>query len=469
MVPIRPKRKDRRSKGRASRWRVICGHASVMVAFACFLSACSDFPDFETVFADLHWGAVSESDPASPNLAGTPPYYPFLMRTADCSLTRVVLDSNRNVVEEDPNYQDSLHQALQIPTTADQFPNGCNDPTTGIGMEQGAVVGKFSNGNTAIAVVSADGVSTYVISSAGQLVSQQDYPTVPANNPNSVIYGIASADLNGDGIPDVVVASEVFGQSAGTLSIFLGNGDGTLTAGQVLTVPQASSTSLGFTIDDVNGDGKLDLVAIAPVSSGSGIDVFLGNGKGTFPAVGMNGPTGAGGSIIVSADFNGDGKKDLATNTGQILIGNGNGTYSLLSQTVGAGEFAGLAAADFNKDGKMDLAFSNQNSATVDVYYGNGEGAFTYSDSYPSISGLQNLDASDLDGDGFPDLFVGTAQRGRLHHRRRHRWSLPISAELWRRYIRQVACLFAIELCAQELRQSRGERGIRCRGFHRRW
>ena len=80
---------------------------------------------------------------ASPDLSATPPYSSFLMRTADCSLTRVVLDSNHNVVEEDPNYQDSLQQALHIPTIADQFPVGCNDPTTGIAMEQGAVAGKF--------------------------------------------------------------------------------------------------------------------------------------------------------------------------------------------------------------------------------------------------------------------------------------------------------------------------------------
>ena len=351
-------------------------------------------------------------DPASPQASGTPPYYPFLMREADCSLTRVVIDSTSTVVETDPNYQDFLHQHLQISTTPDQFPNGCNDPSTGIAMEQAAVVGKLSGGSTAIAVVSTDGVLTGVISSTGTVSAQQDHATVPSNNPNSVIFGIASADLNGDGVPDIVVASEVFGQSAGTLSIFLGNGDGTFTAGQVLTVPQAMSSSLGFTIDDVNGDSKLDLVAVTTPTSGSGITVFLGKGDGTFPTTGVNGPSGANGSIVISADFNNDTKKDLATNTGQILLGNGDGTYTLQAGVVGVGQLVGLAAADFNKDGKLDLAFSNASANTTDIYNGKGDGTFTYSASYPAIAGFQNLDASDLNGDGFPDLFVGTAHGG---------------------------------------------------------
>lgn len=428
MAPTRAKRTDRGFRRWRLRWRLVCVLASVLSALTFGVSGCTGEFTFghaiglgTSIYYIAAFGVDHPAPPpsppagvilASPDLSATPPYSSFLMRTADCSLTRVVLDSNHNVVEEDPNYQDSLQQALHIPTIADQFPVGCNDPTTGIAMEQGAVAGKFSNGNTAVAAVSADGVSSYVISNASKLVSQQDYPTVPASNPDSVVFGIAATDLNGDGIPDLVVASEIFGESAGTLSVFLGNGDGTFTAGQVVTVPLASSASLGFTIDDVNRDGKLDLVAVAEVSSGPAIEVFLGNGNGTFAATGMNGPSVVNANIIVSADFNGDGKKDLATNTGQILLGNGNGTYTLLSQTVGSGEFVGLAAADFNKDGKIDLAFTNQNSGTVDVYYGQGDGTFTFSASYPAIDGLQNIDASDLDGDGFPDLFVGTAHGG---------------------------------------------------------
>ena len=322
---------------------------SSVLQFTCPGQGVLDFLANEYVYSGL-------IDPAS-NSNGTPPYYPFLVRQSDCSLTRVVLDSTATVVEQDADYQDAIHAGAQIPTTPDVFPGGCNDPPTGISFQQGAIAGKFANGNEAVAIASTDGVLVYVVNSEGTMVSQQDYPTVPANNSSAVIFGIASADLNGDGIPDIVVASELYGQSPGTLSIFLGNGDGTFKAGQVITVPQASSANLGMTIQDVNGDGKPDLVA---VTSAPGLDVFLGNGDGTFQT-GIVGPVGAGGSVVVSADFNCDGKPDLATSLGQILIGNGDGTFHLLSQTIGAGQIGGIAAADYNKDGKNLSRFSKPN------------------------------------------------------------------------------------------------------------
>jgi hypothetical protein len=350
-------------------------------------------------------------DPAGA-LSGTPPYLPLLLRQPDCSLTRIVIDSTLTVQEQDLDYQNFLHAALGGSTIPDRFTKGCIDPTTGIASQGAARVGTFANGNSALAIQSTDGVLVAVVSSTLAVLSQKDYPTISQGASGATVFGLASADLNGDGIPDIVVASAT-SVTTGTLSIFLGQGNGSFTAGATLNVPLVSATGvvpLGVTIDDVNGDGKLDLIATtAGSSSSSGITVFLGQGNGSFGA-GITGPVNVGGQVAVTADFNGDGKKDIATSFGQILLGNGDGTFNLVSQTIPEGQQGGLAAADYNQDGKIDLAFTNGLAGTLDVYFGNGDGTFTYSASYVGLSG--SVEASDLDGDGFPDLFVGTAHGG---------------------------------------------------------
>ena len=349
-------------------------------------------------------------DPAA-STDGTPPYFPFLLRQPNCSLTRTVIDSTKTVVLQETNYQDTLHNYAQVPTTPDKFANGCQYPTTGIASQAGAAIGKLVNGNAVVAIESGDGVMVYVVSSTGTIVSSKDYST--GYNQASVGFGIATADLNGDGIQDMVVASET-GTTTGTVSVFLGNADGTFTAGQIvsLTVPALANPPLGVTIDDVNGDGTLDLIAVtASDGSSAGVSVFLGKGDGTFGAA-TPGPAGSGGQVVVTSDFNGDKKKDIATSYGQILLGNGDGTFKLVSQVLPEGQSAGVAAADFNQDGKADLAFTNFNATTIDVFNGNGDGTFNYSASYPTINAAQNIQTSDLDGDGYPDLFEGTAHNG---------------------------------------------------------
>jgi hypothetical protein len=363
--------------------------------------------------ADLRQRALDQlqRDPAAA-LSGTPPYLPFLLRQPDCSLTRVIIDSNLAVQEEDLGYQNFLHAAQGVSTVPDRFTKGCIDPTTGIASEVAARVGTFANGNSALAIESTDGVLVAVVSSTLAVLSEKDYPTISTSVSGAEVWGLATADINGDGIPDMVVASAT-SATTGTLSIFLGQGNGSFTAGETLNVPLNSSMGtprLGVTIDDVNGDGKLDLIATtAASSSSSGITVFLGQGNGSFGA-GITGPVNVGGQVAVTADFNGDGKKDIATSYGQILLGNGDGTFNLVSQSLPEGQQAGLAAADYNQDGKVDLAFAS--ALGLDVYFGNGDGTFTYSASYVGLPGQGSVQASDLDGDGFPDLFVGTAHGG---------------------------------------------------------
>ena len=170
--------------------------------------------------------------------------------------------------------------------------------------------------------------------------------------------GAAVGDFNADGKLDLIVASGgTPSDPASGLDVALGNGDGTFTQGSTILLGSYLSAIVA---GDFNGDGKLDL---AVTDSGNNtVYILLGNGDGTFGLTSTI-PVGNFPTAIIAADFNNDGKLDLATaNNGDgtvtLLLGNGDGTFTQASgspYTVGLGPYQ-LAAADFNGDGKLDLA-----------------------------------------------------------------------------------------------------------------
>lgn len=233
---------------------------------------------------------------------------------------------------------------------------------------------------------------------------------------------LALGDFDHDGRQDIAVLLDVpFG--TGEAEILFGKGDGTFTAPLVLTVPGAFLSFIGTA--DFNGDGIPDLV----VSSKNSVTILLAKTGGTFapPAsYSVQGGYLESGYAITAAmgDFNRDGKVDIAVPgqaAGQIniLLGKGDGTFSAgppiplsFPPATGGGSSRGpvnLAAADFNGDGRMDLAATigdrqNLSAAPVAVLLGNGDG--TFQSPLSGAAAATGIAAADLNGDKAPDLIV---------------------------------------------------------------
>jgi len=165
------------------------------------------------------------------------------------------------------------------------------------------------------------------------------------------------------------------------------------------------SNPLVVVLADVNGDGIPDLL----MGDADQITVAIGIGDGSFqtPSLILSGATAEKG--IAVGDFNGDGKADLAVLSGGslfVLLGKGDGTFNT-PVSYDSGSLRDLEVGDFNGDGILDLATLNS-SGTVDLLLGAGDGIFKPPVQYPVSSPL-SLAVGDINGDGILDLVVGTA------------------------------------------------------------
>ncbi len=243
-------------------------------------------------------------------------------------------------------------------------------------------------------------------------------PGIPANQGfSSAISPPAEGDFNGDGKLDLITTISVSNatEQVGTyISTLLGNGDGTF---QQLTPQQIDLTSNnGFVVGDFNGDGILD-VATGDSVTGA-IEVYLGKGDGTFQSSPMLSPIGGAPDPYLVGDFNGDGILDIVTISGDVLLGKGDGTFTLKANSGTNSELGYAAVGDFNGDGIADLAAgdSGKNASGLEygwavVQLGNGDGTFSPPLSGPPLnpnSYLSSLIAGDFNDDGLSDLALGT-------------------------------------------------------------
>jgi hypothetical protein len=233
---------------------------------------------------------------------------------------------------------------------------------------------------------------------------------------------VAVADLNGDGKPDLVVSNAL----TNTVSVLLGNGDGTFQALRQFAVGAFQPTLAGVgntvpnfgravAVADVNRDGIPDII-VTNYASGD-VSVLLGRGDGTFQPQRRFDATPSPFALAVG-DVNGDGIPDLVVldSTAQqgklgILLGRGDGTFQppllVPSPLPDPESVAAVKIADLNRDGRNDLLIADNVDTTTHVLLGNGDGTFRPGGDYQSFG--PGLAVADLNGDGVPD--VVNAQR----------------------------------------------------------
>jgi hypothetical protein len=273
-----------------------------------------------------------------------------------------------------------------------------------------------------IAVATGMGLQIFLANGDGTFRSGATYfPNSPGCDTDCVL--VVTGDFNGDGKPDL---AESF-PSPHTVSILLGVGDGTFQIGENLFTDnsqvQGDTHAPGLAVGDFNGDGIADLAA----ANSDSVSVLLGDGMGNFQLkfsyTNLDGKP----VSVVAADFNRDGKMDIAVsmdsigpNPGDVLLllGNGDGTLAtpgLLSAVAFDGNPFGLISADFNGDGQPDIAVADEGSSTISVSLNSG-GTLLNMQGYATLSAAQStvtpstVLAGDFNGDGKVDLLVSEGQ-----------------------------------------------------------
>jgi hypothetical protein len=347
-----------------------------------------------------------------------PPQIGFVIeRESDCSLTlhtgKQSTLGSVTVTGNTPHYEGVLHTLASLTTKYGAYPKGCVEKNTG--LSSGIVV------HTGIS-----SAGKYIFAAAKSVVTgtvSPDFSTYSfTSNSAALPYasGVATADLNGDGVGDLVVVSSGFGVANAYVAVMLGNADGTFKA--PVSYPTAGTASVAATIDDVNGDNIPDLIV---ASDDQHISVLIGKGDGTFgaatsfaaPLPGSAIPSNTPILALITADLRGIGKKDIVCSNGLVLLGNGNGTFTSLAtpafpfvQSPASGVPPGIASGDLNNDGKIDLVVGS--GATIYTWLGKGDGTFTAGNAYTSIVNYGAVAVTDLDGDGNADIYTGTATDG---------------------------------------------------------
>jgi hypothetical protein len=221
---------------------------------------------------------------------------------------------------------------------------------------------------------------------------------------------VAIADLDADGYQDIVTANNGFDRRGHTVSVLLGNGDGTFEPKRDY---RTGVNPCSVVIGDLNGDGALDLATAD--AGGNTVSVLLGTGNGRFGAA-RSYPTGRVPRGVAIGDLNSDGKLDLATadsvsHTVSVFLNSGNGRFVPKGRYRTGRVPVAVAIGDLSGDGVADVVTANEQSS-VSLLRNAGTGRLQSSLDYLSrrtdrdYPGPMSVALADLNGDGKSDIAV---------------------------------------------------------------
>lgn len=236
-------------------------------------------------------------------------------------------------------------------------------------------------------------LSVFLGSGDGTFIEAGAYPTGagPAE--------VTAIDMDNDLDMDIAVANKL----ANSVSVFLGAGDGSFTAGTTLSVGEQPHSIVGADFD-LDNNADLAVSCLVPNT----VSILRGNGDGSFDAP-VDFATPDEPANMARGDFNADGYTDLAVpcyhaNKVAVLINNQSGGFQAALQIDAGDNPHSVASADFDGDGNLDFAAVNRNAHTASVMRGNGDGTFTAKVAYAVGRGPVFVVAEDFDGDGKADL-----------------------------------------------------------------
>ena len=257
-------------------------------------------------------------------------------------------------------------------------------------------VGDFDNdGNLDLATANelSHNVSILLGNGDGTFTEATESPVTVGEGPKSIAVG----DFDGNNVLDLAVTN----YDANTVSILLGNGDGTFTPANPPEV-EVGDLPISVAVGDFDGNNILDL-AVTNFDSNT-VSILLGNGDGTFDPTNptqlmigellINVPVGVFPTSISVGDFDSDENLDLAVANGgsddvSILLGDGEGTFGPPTNFPVGSAPRSISVGDLNDDGNLDLATANLDANTVSILLGHGDGTFTPANGSPVPVGTE--------------------------------------------------------------------------------